>query len=157
MPELTESWGKVCRDGVRAANSVAADDRKNYLKYLAERSGSTAPENAYQELVELTDRGLMDTEDVVLDEFEVAGEYVHTLQRQSSMQGEIAVAVGPARIGGGMSSGRTETSQSNLRLRARYRTRPRAEFLQATMDSLPARPVAAALKPGTTGPVKPNA
>lgn len=150
MPELTEAWGRVCRDSVKAANSVASDDRANYLKYLAERSKTPGDPNAYQELVQLTDRGLMDTEDVVLESLTVQGEYLHNLQRTNDAKGEIAIAIGPARLAASGSQGRVETSQSNLRLTATFRTRPRSEFLLATLDSLPPRPVAAA------PPAKPN-
>jgi hypothetical protein len=139
MPELTEAFGKVVRDGVQGALQGAREDRINYLKYLAERSKAAGPADAYQELAALTDRGLVDSEDVQLETFGIQAEYVHSFQQTTGAKGELSVAVGPARLSAGGSLERQEGSSTNLRLTATYRTRPRSEFLRETLESLPPR------------------
>lgn len=147
MPELHEAFGAVVKNALKGTLQPLHDERANYLRYLRERSESTAPENAYQELVELSDRGLMDSDDVVLEELTISGQYEHRVDKRQTTDGEVAVAVGPARVGGKLHSDRAEGSTSTLQVTARYRTRPRKEFLQDTLDALPPRPVAAALPP----------
>jgi hypothetical protein len=145
MPELAETFAAVVKGGIDGALQPLHAERNNYLKYLKERSESTPPENAYQELVELSDRGMMDSDDVVLDELTISGQYEHRLNKVSGMSGDVAVAVGPARVGGSLHGETTEASTSTLQVTAKYRTRPRSDFLQDTMAALPPRPEAAAL------------
>lgn len=147
MPELAETFAAVVKGGIDGALKPLHAERNNYLKYLAERSKSVAPEDAFQEAVELSDRGIMDSDDVVLDELTISGQYDHKLDVGSNASGEVAVQIGPARIGGSAGTTRQEGSTSTLQVTARYRTRPRSEFLADTLASLPARPVASATPP----------
>jgi hypothetical protein len=147
MPELAETFAAVVKGGIAGALQPLHEERRNYLKYLAERSKETTPENAYQEAVELSDRGIMDSDDMVLDELVISGQYEHRMDKASGHEGEVSVAVGPARIGGKLHGERSEGSTSTLQVQARYRSRPRADFLQSTLDALPPRPAAAAKPP----------
>ena len=147
MPELAETFAAVVKGAIAGSLQPLHDERRNYLEYLEERSKKTEPENAYQELVELSDRGIMDSDDMVLDELIVGGQYEHRMDKSSGHEGEVSVAVGPARIGGKLHGEKSEGSTSTLQVTARYRSRPRADFLQSTLDALPPRPAAAVKAP----------
>lgn len=160
MPELPAAFGATVKGAMRGATQELRDQAEIILTYLRQRAkalkdptDTSIPqevrdairlEDEYAELVILTDRGVMTLIDVpFLESLEINGEYSHSLQRRTDAAGEteVAVAIGPATvsIGGSISTGREEVTNSTLRISATYRSRSRAEWLAAARDSLPIR------------------
>ena len=142
MAEFSKVWAAACRDGIQGALEPVRVQRRQYVAYLQERErdGAGAGADEFAELVTLTDRGLMAAEDIVLEHLIVSGSYEQALRVATEVEGGVEIQAGPARLRAGGSQVNDRTSTTNLQASATYRSRPRSEFLAATMESLPARP-----------------
>ena len=130
MPSLGEGFGQTVEDATRGAVKVLNAQRANYLKYLDDRSKALEAGSAFNEIKELTDRGLLDPDEQVLESLVIQAEYASAFDQTVGGKGELAIAVGPAQVSVGGTLEERRTSNANLRITATFVGRDRAEFLK---------------------------